>query len=312
MLLGLPFLLEWRRTQVNDKLRADTENAGSFAMLSGGVTHYRMQGPADAPVIVMIHGLTTPSYVWNALTPLLTQVGYRVISYDLFGRGLSDRLEGAQDRDFFLSQIKELLDELLITTPVTLVGYSMGGMIATDFAARFPSRAKSVVLVCSAGLGYTPDRFESFITRTPFLGDWLMRLTFETRMRRALAEQSDGQVSGITKAKAVELTRRGFSDAVLSAQRHMLNRDQTEEHRELRKRGVPVGAVWAELDTVIPLQAMGRLAQINRDALQEMVDLASHNLPHTHAQEVAQLIHDVAAIARKQPPLPDPMDDPLI
>jgi len=185
-------------------------------------------------------------------------------------------------------------------------------MIATDFAARFPSRAKNVVLVCSAGLGYAPDQVESFMTRTPFVGEWMMRLVFETRMRRALAEQSDGQVAGITKAKTVELTRRGFADAVLSAQRHMLSRDQTEEHRELAKRGVSVGAIWAELDTVIPLQAMGRLAQINRGALQEMVDLASHNLPHTHAQEVVQMVHDVASLQRKQPPLPDPMNDPLI
>jgi len=66
--LGLPFLLEWRRTRVNDALRADTENAGTFVKLSGGVTHYRLQGRADGPVIVAIHGLTTPSYVWNAVT----------------------------------------------------------------------------------------------------------------------------------------------------------------------------------------------------------------------------------------------------
>ncbi|MCF6444453.1 alpha/beta fold hydrolase [Nereida sp. MMG025] len=298
VLLGVPFGLELRRTRVDDKLRADTMSAGQFVKLAKGVTHYRLDGPTGGPVIVAIHGLTTPSYIWSAITPLLTRAGYCVLSYDLFGRGLSDRASGAQDETFFVTQLHGLLEALEIRTPVVLLGYSLGGMIAVDFAAKYPSRARAVVLLCPAGLGYVASTFEAFITRTPILGDWLMRLTFETRMRRALAEQSDGQVSGIQKAKAVELTRRGFCDAVLSAQRHMLTRDQSEAHRQLQKRGVPVGALWAELDTVIPLQAMGRLAQINREATQEMVELASHNLPHTHAQEVAQMVHDV--ITRSQ------------
>jgi len=91
------------------------------------VTHYRWHGPIDGPVIVAVHGLTTPATVWNGMIPFLTAQGYRVLSYDLYGRGFSDAPSGAQNIAFFTRQLGELLADQEITDAVTLMGYSMGG-----------------------------------------------------------------------------------------------------------------------------------------------------------------------------------------
>ena len=71
---------------------------GRFAKLSQGVTHYQWVGAARGPVIVCIHGLTTPSPVWYAIAGGLERIGYRILIYDLYGRGFSDAVSGPRRR----------------------------------------------------------------------------------------------------------------------------------------------------------------------------------------------------------------------
>jgi alpha-beta hydrolase superfamily lysophospholipase len=82
-------LVWWRQTPVHGAMRHGT--TGQLATLSRGVTHYTLEGPQDGPLVVLIHGLTTPAFVWDGIAPVLVARGYRVLRYDLFGRGCSDR-----------------------------------------------------------------------------------------------------------------------------------------------------------------------------------------------------------------------------
>ena len=68
---------------------------------------------------------------------------------------------------------------------------------------------------------------------------------------------------------------------------------QADEHRFLSQQGVPVSAVWGEKDAIIPLSALGKLAQWSRNARQEVVKDAGHALMQTHPEEVAQAIRGV-------------------
>jgi pimeloyl-ACP methyl ester carboxylesterase len=67
--------------------------------------------------------------------------GHRVLTYDLYGRGYSDRPGGEQDARFFIRQLEDLLEHQGVTQPVTLLGYSMGGAIGAAFAAKHPRPA---------------------------------------------------------------------------------------------------------------------------------------------------------------------------
>jgi pimeloyl-ACP methyl ester carboxylesterase len=264
---------------------------GDFADLSQGVTHYRWIGPVRGPVVVAIHGLTTPSPVWNDIAAGLGTTGYRVLVYDLFGRGHSASVAGRQDMAFHLRQLTDLLDRFGLEHDITVMGYSMGGSIATAFAAAHPGRVRRVILIAPAGIETVEGKFEHWTARVPVLGDWLQAVVGAARMGAAIA--ADPSRGSMREVQVAELKRPGFLAAVLSSRRGALAARLETEHRAVAAAGVPVIAIWGDVDTVVPLRALGTLSSWNRKAAQEVVPGAGHGLPHTHAQEVVEILRGV-------------------
>ena len=118
--------------------------ARQLVELSAGVTHYDLQGDPDAPTVVLIHGNAAPYLTWDRTVGPLGDAGFRVLRYDLFGHGFSDRPRLPKyDRSFYNAQLSELLSRLGVTDPVRLIGTSQGGSIAACFAAAHPGPSPS-------------------------------------------------------------------------------------------------------------------------------------------------------------------------
>ncbi|MEM9550846.1 MAG: alpha/beta hydrolase [Pseudomonadota bacterium] len=286
ILLVAPYLAEQLRKPMSDDIRQQAP--GHFAQLSQGLTHYDWIGPLRGPIIVCVHGLTTPSFVWRGLAKGLSAMGYRVLIYDLFGRGYSDRVDGIQDAEFFNRQLEDLLADQKVGADITLVGYSMGGAIATSFAARFPERIRHLVLIAPAGMVADLGRLASFVAKTPVIGDWLMMALYPFQFRRGVTSEKDlaSSVPDIADLQLAELGKRGFVAAVLSSLRGMLGQSLESEHRALHRAGIPLLAVWGRQDDIIPISAMGTLATWSRSARQEVIEDAGHGLTYTHTDEV--------------------------
>jgi len=280
------FLPEYRRAPMNRAARA--EAPGKFARLSGGLTHYRWDGPQGGPVVVCVHGLTTASYGLDAVVAVLTRMGFRVLRYDLYGRGYSDRPDGAQSREFLVRQLTELLADQGLDDIEMMLGYSMGASIALAWSAEAPRRVQRLVLLAPAGLGHRSGRLARLVTRVPVLGDWLMRVFGGVALRRGIARQKRvaGTAMEIAQQQADETRTRGFLPAVLSSRRHMLADDMAPAHRVIARAGLPLLAIWGDRDAVIPPGAVGRLAEIDRNARQVTLSGATHALPHTHPGEI--------------------------
>lgn len=269
---------------------------GRFAKLSQGVTHYQWLGPVRGPVLVAVHGLTTPSPVWYAIAEKLSALGYRVLVYDLYGRGFSDAPAGEQTGDFFAQQLSDLLDhQELSEEDVTLMGYSMGGSIATHFAAHNPDRVRRLILLASGGMWLREDRVTEFSRTTPVLGDWSHAIIETRQARRALREQlgKPFDINGIIELQLAEYESKGFLRSVLSSRRNMLQVAQEEEHRTIGREGIPVVGIWAEKDDIIPLKSLGTLTQWNRNTRQEVIEGADHRVAYTHSAEVVAVLRDV-------------------
>jgi pimeloyl-ACP methyl ester carboxylesterase len=285
MLAFAPALLERLRPVIGPKQRQGAE--GEFAQLSQGVTHYRWVGPVRGPVAVVVHGLASPLIAMEGVAEGLGQMGYRVLTYDLYGRGLSDAPAGRQDRAFFLQQLSDLLANQSVTEEITFVGYSMGGSIATAFAADHPDRINRVILFASAGVVTIESDFSRFCRKVPVIGDWWHGMYVRRRILSTIPlDAPSPYVDRVLVAQRAELSRRGFLPAILSSRRGMLSEKMEKEHRKLGREDVPVVAIWAEQDTVIPISALGVLAQWNRAVRQEVVAGASHALPYTHSDEL--------------------------
>jgi pimeloyl-ACP methyl ester carboxylesterase len=290
--IALPVVLEARRRPMTASLRKSAP--GDFAQLSQGVTHYQWVGPSRGPIAVLIHGLTTPSIVWKDVAQALGDTGYRVLVYDLFGRGFSDAPDGKQGVDFFLTQLDELLSDQGLDDDLTLVGYSMGGTIATAFASTEPHRTKRLILIAPSGIDSHESAFSEFCRTKPVIGDWAHGALAATRMRRAIMHDPVAKVApDVAAAQKAELTRRGFLSAVLSSRRNILQVNQEQEHRGISRDGIPVIAIWGEQDAVIPISAVGKLAQWNRAAHQEVISGADLAVPYSHGAELSSFLRSM-------------------
>jgi len=298
LLVAVPVLSERNRRAMDDVARG--AGSGSFAQLPQGVTHYAWHGPPDGRVLICVHGLSTPSFVWRGLTPGLVAMGFRVLTYDLYGRGFSDRPKGPQNAAFFMRQLTDLMTHQNIEGRVTLLGYSMGGAICTCFAAAHPDRIANLILLAPAGMAHAIGRFVRFIRDTPVLGDLIMLASYPRLMRRGIAAERSvpSAVLNIADLQEAELEFKRFIPAVLASLRGILARPLHREHKTLRESGIPVLAIWGGADTVIPLKALGIMAEWNRDAVHEVVEGAGHGLTYTHTSDVLHIIE--AWFAREQ------------
>lgn len=124
----------------------------------GSIRAYEF-GPEDGRKVILVHGISTPSIALLPVATALAEKGCRVLLFDLFGRGYSDNASDLKhDIRLFTTQI--LL--VLASSPLswtgkdsgkfTLVGYSLGGGIATTFTSYFPNLVDSLVLFAPAGL----------------------------------------------------------------------------------------------------------------------------------------------------------------
>ncbi|MFK7867803.1 MAG: alpha/beta fold hydrolase [Roseobacter sp.] len=288
--VATPLVAEGLRQKMDASARKAAP--GHFAPLPQGITHFRWYGPEDGPVIVCVHGLTTPSFVWERLAGGLAARGYRVLTYDLFGRGYSDRVTGLQDRKFFLRQLNDLLEALEVQDEIILIGYSMGGTISTAFAADAPKRVRHLILLASAGMGHVGGSWLRKATKTPMLGTWLMLALYPSVLRRGLAEgakRSDA-VPEIIDLQAKELRWRGFVPAVLSSHRGILSDNFRPDHETMALGSLPVTAIWGSTDDVIPLTAKDQLAAWNPKVDHLVIEGAGHEVTYTHGEAVLKQI----------------------
>ena len=111
-------------------------------------TAYRLTGPQDAPVVVLIHGLgLTNVATWPKIEPQIA-AQYRVLGYDLLGHGNSLIPATKPNLTSLSNQLTALLDELEISQ-ATLVGFSLGGMINRRVAIDHPDRVTGLCILNS-------------------------------------------------------------------------------------------------------------------------------------------------------------------
>lgn len=130
----------------------DTDTAEMrFLDLHGDRVAYRDAGEGE--VLLLIHGMAGSSATWRGVIPALAEK-YRVIAPDLLGHGVSDKPRGDYSLGAFAVWLRDLLDELGVAR-ATVIGQSLGGGVAMQFAYQHRDRCERLILIGSGGLG--PD-----------------------------------------------------------------------------------------------------------------------------------------------------------
>jgi pimeloyl-ACP methyl ester carboxylesterase len=153
------------------EVREDPEEAvrsTRFVTVHGYRRAYRRAG--QGPVLLLVHGIGDSSSSWVPVMPALAE-RYTVIAPDLLGHGNSDKPRGDYSVGGFANGMRDLLEVLGIRR-ATVVGHSLGGGVAAQFAYQYPQRCERLVLVATGGIGR--DVTPLLRLATAPLAEWLM------------------------------------------------------------------------------------------------------------------------------------------
>ncbi|HEX6462579.1 MAG TPA: alpha/beta fold hydrolase [Candidatus Saccharimonadales bacterium] len=237
---------------ISDASREATNDA--FVQLTNGWTHYELSGPAEGILVVLVPGMTLQQYVWDYNVAALTKAGYRVLRYDLIGRGLSDKPNIVYNTEVFKSQLTELINKLGVTQPVHIVGLAFGGLVAAQFAETFPERVRSLTLMTSDGFG-THLSLGARLSLAPIIGTYLGH-TFGNRimLKRLDGYSADSRVVKEIKQRFTpHLRQKGFKRALLSALRNMPIYTAEATFAKIAASKLPTLILWGEKDVITPL-----------------------------------------------------------
>ncbi len=259
-------------------------DTGDYVRLSEGVTHYELSGSEDGPPVVLIPGFSVPLFVWDPTFEALCAAGYRVLRYDLFGRGESERPCGRYDLARFERQLVELVAALGLGPRVDLVGLSMGGAIAVGVTDRHPDLVRRLVLIDPAGL-FRSVPWALRLLRLPLVGELAVALLGRRMLVSSL--EADIHEPGET-AKLMEryreqylaqIRRRGFFRALLSTVRHGPLAGLDASYARVGRQGRRVLLLWGREDKTVSFALSETARGLMPNAHFHAIDDAGH-APH--------------------------------
>jgi pimeloyl-ACP methyl ester carboxylesterase len=274
---------------LNDEVRFGLP--GQFVQLSNGVTHYQLNGPEGAPTVVLVHGFSVPYYVLDPTFDALIDAGFRVLRYDLYGRGYSDRPDVEYNLDLFTEQLEQLLSALNIDKPVSLVGLSFGGPVVARFANQHPEQVRSLVFfdpqVASVSTG------EIFPMNVPFVGEYFMAVYVAPVMLPKSQPEDFYQPERFPDWEdryRVQMQYIGFKRAILSTIRNMVGMDALGEYKKLRSEGYPVALFWGQEDQTVSSADIALLRKTIPELEFHSVEKAGHLAHYERPEEVNPIL----------------------
>ncbi len=260
---------------------------GDFIKLRDGVTHFELKGPKDGQTVILVHGFSVPSYIWDPTFNALLKAGLRVLRYDLFGRGTSDRPKIPYDPDLFDRQLSDLIQVLDIELPVDLIGLSMGGAVVITFCDRHPELVRNLVLIDPVGghpISLTPILK---LILVPGLGELLLGWFGSQSLLKGMAEDffKPDNICNFLERYKVQMTYRGFKRALIRTLRADMLGDFTAIYRRVGSQNRAKLLIWGREDQTIPIAHSQIILDSMPGTIFHVVENAGH-IPHYECPEI--------------------------
>ena len=277
----------WESHDLTDDLR--TRAGGSFIRLSEGVTHYELAGPDTGEPVILVHGSMLPLWTWDRQTAVLAKAGYRVLRYDHYGRGYSDRPAVDYSIGLYIQQLHELADSLRIRKPFTLVGISFGCIILAVYAAEYPSDVNRMVFDAPP---VDPLNCPGKVIAKSGLGALLISRQLEKQVgggiRQTLKER--GMPDNYADLFIEQATIRGYRRSLISFFRTIAVLDFRPQYRRTGQKIRDIMLVWGDHDkTVRKAQVKAFLKEIPH-AKYHVIKGAGHLVPFEATEEFNALL----------------------
>jgi pimeloyl-ACP methyl ester carboxylesterase len=291
VLAALPFITGNLETEeLNDEARKDP--GLKFVQLTDGTVHYDVSGPENGEVVVLVHGNAAPYFSWDKNMTALAGAGFRVIRYDLYGFGYSDRPDVDYSRALYDRQLVELLEKLEIRDPVNLVGTSQGGSIAVYFTAAHPEKVKKLALL-SPFINILPMKAVISLIKIPGMGEYLGSVLLDRvniNYPKKVFANPDAIPPEYTQNYRKQLAYKGFKRARISNLRGDALADFTAQYEAVDKTRIPVLFTWGSADKVIMSDSVANIRKAMPSVEYHEIEGGGHLVHYENAEPVNKIL----------------------
>ena len=261
------------------------------SLATGFRMRYREFGPADAPTIILLHGLTDSSRSWSLTVPFLGGQ-YHILVPDQRGHGDSEKPPCCYTIPAFAADVIAFMDALHINQAV-IVGHSMGSLVASQIGIEYPSRVNKLVLIASAAtaVGNTvltdfvwatiPTLTEPIDPNSQFIQDWTSN-----------PNPVDTKFLELVKPETAGVPIYVWSGAT----RGLLTDDHSHFLKDVK---APTLIIWGDQDSIFSQADQDTLAKLMPQAVSTVFKKAGHNVQWEQPELVAKAIQ--AFIAGQRP-----------
>ncbi len=254
--------------------------------------HFRDHGQGEP--VVLIHGYPFSGTAWEKQEATLLDAGYRVITYDRRGFGLSSQPSIGYNYDTFADDLQILMTELDLQG-VTLVGHSMGTGEITRYLSTFGSKRVSRAVFISP--------IPPFLLKTDDNPTGVDQKVFD-QMKEDIQKDRASFLGGFIKKfyNADKLLEKSVSDEKMRtdfilgssaspiATYASVSSWLTDFRRDLPKIDVPCLVIQGDADQVLPIKATGALLAKALNVQLVKIEGGAHGIPWTHADQISDEI----------------------
>lgn len=253
---------------------------GSFIRLDAGITHYELSGPDTGKVVVLLNDLGHPYYTWDSTFHYLVKQGYRVLRYDQYGCGYSDRPDYTYNKYLYINQLYELIKTLHLKPSFSLIGASFGGMIATDFSNAYPDKIDKLILIDPIYESQVPNK-PAYIVKY-----YELIHPYEHAERQLSDFKYPENYHDWAKKYSIQMQYNGFVNAQVSTL-YNYHYNALKSNTLLNTKHKPILLIWGRDDEIEPFKYSDSVRHLLKTTFFP-VDDAGH-LPHI---EQAGLVND--------------------
>ena len=299
--LYLPY---WLKTKDLKKISSkDLPSDAHWAKLSKGNIYYRWHHPEqkNGQTIVMVHGFSTPSFVWNGLLDGLLNKGFSILVYDHYGRGFSERPRTKYSLDFYVETLKELISHQNIDEKIHLVGYSMGGPIIGGFADKYSDQVKSLSFIAPAGFGKVQTSIPFFM-KIPGVIEWAMHVLADRFYGSAISSETTYSNDPLSinekefqQLFSFQMQFKGFRESLASTMRNFNLFDAREMFEEVAAKNIPSIAIWGDNDGIVSYKGAKTYSEIFHDGRVITIEDGTHDITYRQPSDVLEAIKNFLA-----------------
>ena len=260
---------------LTDAEREKTE--GSYISLPCGNTRYEIRG--EGGLCILVHGYAVGYFMYDMLADELVKNGYRVLRYDLLGRGLSERVRGKYNVELFVRQLEEVVNALTEGKEFTLFATSMGAPIVSAYCAKHPEKVRKLVYYAPAGMDTFRPPFYMYLSDCPLVGDFIFAFWGDKVLfNNCTREIKHTDIDPYLEKLAESLRYKGFCRCTLSSLRNIImkTKKSTKYFAEAAKTGKPVLCLWGKDDITMPFYMSDRFREVMPEAEFHALDGSGH------------------------------------